>query len=312
MMLLQVRRRMTARDLAERLEVSERTIHRDMEALSAAGVPVFAERGAGGGWTLPDGYETDLTGLSPDEVQAVFLTRPSRLLADLGLDRAAEGAAAKLLAALPSGQRRGAEFISQRIHIDAAGWGQPDERTAALPALQDALWRDRQAVITYQSNDSEPFERLLSPLGLVAKGSVWYLVALVDGGIRTYRVSRMPAVRVTDLPCERPQDFDLAKYWTEQSREFIASLPRYPALVRVAPEIVPRLRFAGRFARIERQESPATDGWSKVEIRFETIDEAREYVLGFGGFIEVLEPAELREVVIAQAKAVLEFYGTRR
>lgn len=309
MLLLQVRRRMTSRELAERLEVSERTIHRDMESLSAAGVPVIAVRGAGGGWTLPEGYQTNLTGLNQDEIKALFLTGPSRLLSDLGLHDAAEGASIKLLAALPSAHRRDASFIRQRIHLDAAGWSQPEERSSALPVLQDALWRDRRAYLTYQRDGGENVERLVDPLGLVAKGSIWYLLAAVEGEIRTYRVSRVRSARVADEPCRRPEDFDLAAHWAQASRDFIANLPRYPARVRVAPEIIPRLRLAGRFARVESVGPPAVDGWSEAEIRFETLEEAREYVLGFGGHIEVLEPAELRQVVIQEALAVLQFYA---
>src|SRR5262249_53478914 len=155
---------------------SERTIHRDMGALGAAGVPVTAERGTGGGWRLIEGYRTNLTGLNAAEIRALFLAKPPRLLADLGLDKAAEAALIKLLAALPSGSRQGAEDIRQRIHVDVPGWGRGAESVPCLPALQEAIWQERRARITYEREDAT-VERLVDPLGLVAKGRVWYLVA---------------------------------------------------------------------------------------------------------------------------------------
>src|SRR5882762_9852255 len=174
LLLLQVHRRMTARELASRLEVSERTIHRDMEALSAAGFPVFAERGNGGGWMLVEGYKTNLTGLNRDEIQALFLTKPLRLLADLGLDRAANAAMIKLSAALPPAHRDNAEHASERIHIDITGWNRSEEGVQLLPVLQQAVWQERKLKFTYERGGGcDPVDRFADPLGLVAKGSVW-------------------------------------------------------------------------------------------------------------------------------------------
>jgi predicted DNA-binding transcriptional regulator YafY len=309
LLLLQTYRRLTARQLSERLEVSERTIHRDMEALSVSGIPLVAARGAGGGWTLPGSYRTDLTGLRQDEVQALFLTGPPRVLSDLGLHAALDGALVKLMAALPVQHRRDADFIRQRIYIDSAPWRPAEERAAVLPLLREALWRDRRLVISYQRSDSVLVDRLVDPLGLVAKSGLWYLVAAVDGEIRTYRVSRIDAAHLADEACVRPSAFDLAGFWTQSSAQFIAGLPRYPAQVRVTGEVVPRLRFGGRFARIEQVNPPDADGWSRVDIRFETIDEACEFCLGFGPGLEVLEPLELRERVIRLARETVEFYA---
>src|SRR5438477_2763226 len=143
LLLLQVHRRTTASELAKRLEVSERTIYRDMDALGAAGVPVTAERGVGGGLMLMGPYRTNLTGLNEAEIQALFLTKPSTLLADLGLDKASDAALVKLLAALPSMSRQGAEYVQQRIHIDVQGWNRPEEAVPCLPLLQEAIWQER-------------------------------------------------------------------------------------------------------------------------------------------------------------------------
>jgi len=315
LLLLQVHHRRTARELARRLEVSERTIYRDMEALSGVGIPVVAERGGGGGWALLDEYRTNLTGLNEAEIRALFLAKPARLLADLGLDKAAEAALIKLLAALPGGQRRDAEYIRQRIHVDAAGWRRSEEAVPFLPTLQEAIWRERKLYLSYQRDDSRglsatnPFERLADPLGLVAKGSVWYLVAAVEGEARTYRVSRVQDARLTGEPCLRPPDFDLAAYWAQSSAEFLANLPRYPATVRVAPEVLARLRYVWRYARIERVDPPDEAGWARVAVIFEVEEEACACVLSLGPQVEVLEPPELRRQVIDLAERTVALYA---
>lgn len=307
LLLLQVHRRLTGRDLAARLEVSARTVHRDMEALSAAGVPVYARRGAGGGWALTDGWRTATPGLTEAEIRALFLANPPRLLADLGLAAAADAGSIKLLAALPSVHRRGAEDVRQRIHLDVAGW-HPGEADAVptLPALHEAVWAERRVRLTYRPQLGEAKERLVEPLGLVAKGTTWHLVAAIDGAPRTYRVSRIAAAWITDEPFARPADFDLAACWERSKAGFVAGLPRYAATVRVDPAILPRLGFAGRFARIEPAPTPDPDGWVRVAIRFQFAEDAREYVLGFGPRIEVLDPPELRDDVVALARAIVE------
>ncbi len=313
MLLLQARGRLTARDLAERLEVSERTIHRDMTALSGAGVPVYAERGAGGGWALLDDYRTDLTGLTEAEVQALFLAAPPRLLADLGLRRAADGALIKLLAALPALSRRGAEDARQRIHVDTSGWRRSEESAPCLPTVQEAVWQGRQLRLTYRKgdDDGELVERLVDPLGLVAKGAVWYLVAAVAGEPRTYRVSRISAAALCERPCARPPDFDLAAYWARSSAGFTARLPRYPMMLRVAPDVLPRLEGAARsaWARVESVGLPESDGWRTARVMGETEEEACALVLRFGAGVEVVEPLELRERVIALAVGIVGFYA---
>ena len=308
-LLLQSRGRLTARELAWRLEVSERTIHRDMEALSGAGVPVVAERGAGGGWSLLGEYRTNLTGLSEAEVQSLFVTRPTRLLADLKLEKAAEGALLKLLAALPAAFRRGAEQARQRIHVDVTGWNGAREAAPLLHVLQDAVWQERKLRMTYGRGECGAAERLVDPLGLVAKGGVWYLVAAVGGDVRSYRVSRIEGAELLDAPALRPAGFDLAAFWEQSAAQFRAHLPRYRATVRVRPEIVPRLPYAGRFARVEQTGHTDEEGWVHAVLRFDVEEMACEYALGFGTQLEVLEPAALREKVLQAAQEVVAFYG---
>lgn len=307
LLLLQTHRRLTGRELARRLEVSARTIHRDMQALGMAGVPVVAERGSGGGWALLDGYHTNLTGLNEAEIRALFASRSSRLLADLGLQQAEEGALIKLLAALPAISRQDAEYARQRFYVDASGWTRPEEAIPHLATLQDAVWRERRLRFTYERGEGG-VERVADPLGLVVKGSVWYLVAYIEGGARTYRVSRIQSAEALDESFRRPPDFDLVAYWEQSAKEFRANLPRYPARVRVEPGLVGYLRHAGRYVRVERVESPEADGWVPVTLIFEEDHAACEFALGFGARIEVVEPEELRARVIQQARAVVAFY----
>jgi len=309
MLLLQVQHRITARELAERLEVSERTILRDMEALSQSGIPVFAERGTNGGWQLMENYEANLTGLSLAEIQSLFLTKPPRLLADLGLRQAAETALIKLFAALPSIYRRDAEFVRQRIHIDGAGWQRSREDLTYLPIAQEAIWQQKKLKMTYRRADDSISERTVDPLGLVAKGNAWYLVALANGDYRTYRISRVTAATVGDETCARPEGFDLAAYWEKSSQEFRASLPRYPVVVRAAPGLLERMKWTGRFTNATRLKDSDSSGWQTVQMQFDADWEARDYLLGCGTDVEVISPPELREQIAQAAQSVVDLYA---
>lgn len=303
---------MTSRSLAERLEVSERTIHRDMEALSFSGIPVVAERGSNGGWSLLGEYRTNLTGLNQAEIQSLFVTQPPKLLADLRLQKASEGALLKLLAALPAMYRQGAEQARRRIHIDTGGWARQEEAVPLLPVLQDAIWSERRLRFTYQRGPgSDDVEREVDPLGLVAKGSAWYLVAGVGESVLTYRISRMVRAEVLDQRCAVPAGFDLAAYWEQSTTKFQSAPGNYIAKFRVEPEVFLRLRFAGRFARVGDTAETDPDGWKRVSVGFDVAEMAVEYALSFGSKLEVIEPRSLREKVIAAAKEVLDFYSDR-
>lgn len=311
LLLLQIHRRLTSHELAERLEVSERTIHRDMEALSIAGIPVFSERGTGGGWSLIDGYQSKLTGLSEAEVQALFLTRPAGLLADLGLDKASAAGLIKLQASLPLPHQRDATFAQERIHIDLTGWNNAKEAVPVLPTLLEAVWNERKLQITYNRGECETVERVLDPLGLVAKGSAWYLVARVEDSFRSYRVSRVQSATVLPVPCERPAAFDLAAYWQESAREFKEKFPRYAVTLRVHPDFVMHLYLVGRFSRVEKIEEPETDSWRQAIIVFQVEEMAVQGLLGLGANIEIVEPPELRAKIIEEAEKLLAFYQRR-
>ncbi len=306
LLLLQVHRRATARELAKRLEVSERTILRDMDALSGSGVPVVAERGVGGGWSLLEEYQTKLNGLSAAEIQSLFLARPARLMADLGLKQQAEAAFIKLQAALPAGSRHQAEFARQRILIDTSGWRDAAESIACLPVLLDALWRERQVRFSYRRLGCDMSERVGEPLGLVAKGSAWYLVAAVDSEPRTYRVSRISAAAVLEQPIARPAEFDLASYWERSAVEFREKLPRYFATFLVNPSAMPWVRYRGW--RLEEETEEA--GRVRVRLRFDVEEEAVQFALSMGGDVEVVEPRELRYKALAAALALIARYQT--
>jgi len=308
-LLLQTNHQLSSRSLAERLEVSERTIHRDMDALSGAGIPVVAERGSSGGWSLLGQYRTNLTGLNESEIESLFFAPSPKLLSDLKLQRASEGALLKLLAALPAMHRHGAERARRRIYVDSSGWARKDESVPLLPLIQDAIWSEKKIRITYERGpDCESVERELDPLGLVAKGSAWYLVGAVAGSLRSYRISRISQVVVLDVGSVTPDDFDLASYWQESSSTFKTTLPKYQATFRVSPAVFPRLHFAGRFARVGEVIERNDDGWLTVEVGFDVEEMACEYALGFGANLKVVSPISLKEKVIEAASRVVESY----
>jgi predicted DNA-binding transcriptional regulator YafY len=304
LLLLQVKGRLTARALAERLEVSERTILRDMDALSSAGVPLTADRGVGGGWQLLDGYETKLTGLTAPEIRSLFFARPPKVLADLGLGESAEAAWLKLEAALPGDARRHAEFVRERILIDPRGWRDSSDSVASLPVLLDGVWRERQLRFLYESGLGEPGERLVDPLGLVARGRTWYLIASRTGELRTYRVSRIKNARVEDSPSRRPEGFDLATYWEQSAREFREHLPRYYATFLVEPSVLRWVRYRGW--RLE--EEVAQGERVRIRLRFDAEEEGLQFGLSFGADVAVIEPVQLRDKVRAEAERLVRSY----
>jgi predicted DNA-binding transcriptional regulator YafY len=302
-LLLQVHGRLTARGLAERLEVSERTVLRDMDALAAAGVPVVADRGPGGGWRLIDGYQTKLTGLTGTEIQTLFFAHPPQLLAALGLGPAAEAARLKLQAALPAASQHQAERARRAILIDPRGW-QESQSLTSLPVLLDALWRARRVRFTYERALGEANERLVDPLGLVARGSVWYLVASRDEELRTYRVSRIREAVLDGQESKTPSNFDLAAYWESSTQEFRERLPRYYATFLVAPSVMRWARYRGWRLEEERAEGNRV----RIRVRFDVEEEALQFALSLGADAEVIEPQELRNKVLEAARGTIEGY----
>ncbi len=234
LLLLQARGRLTAAELAAELEVSERTIHRDVEALSASGIPIYADRGAHGGIRLVDGYRTRLTGMTGEEAEALFLAGLPGPAAELGLGTVVAAAQLKVLASLPTELRARASRLVERFHLDAGDWFRASQPVPHLGALSDAVWNATRIAIQYDRGEG-PARRLLEPLGLVLKAGTWYVVAAVDGQVRTYRVSRVVSVEPGTDRFERPEGFDLATYWTDSAAAFERDAPRIDVEVRVRP-----------------------------------------------------------------------------
>jgi predicted DNA-binding transcriptional regulator YafY len=310
-MLLQTRGQMTASELAERLEVSTRTIYRDLDALSGAGVPVYAERGPHGGCALMDSYRTNLTGLKENEVRALFMLTVPGLLSDLGADKASEAALLKLAAALPAPFRQDAQEVRQRLYLDPAAWFQPEEPVPHLPLIQEAVWQQCRLRLTYRRGDGRWVERLLDPYGLVAKASIWYLVAAMFGHIRTYRVSRIQEVEMSDSHFQRPDDFDLAAYWQEWCTRFEGRRRQYQVTVRATPAGVPLLvqTFGeGIHTLLAQAEPPDENECVTLTLTFDSPDSACRQLLGLGTAVEGLQPLGLRDRLHQRATELFVFY----
>lgn len=307
MLMLQNGGKKSTRYLAEQLEVSERTIIRDMESLSSAGIPVYAERGSLGGWVLEESYRTNLTGMTHDELISLLVTSHSPLIGDLGIRKHFDAAYQKLLASSPRSIRQDAEMIREKIHIDGAGWHSYRESHPYLTVLQEALWLDRITRIQYMKGE-ERVERMIHPLGLVAKRSTWYVVAESQGELRTYRVSRIVDAVITEEAFERPADFNLADYWEESLTRFMQNLPQYPAQVRMSLNLTERLKRE-RYVKILRCDMDnQQSGWIAADLEFNTLESASAILLSCGAEIEVIAPQELREHVSTAAKAITRLY----
>jgi predicted DNA-binding transcriptional regulator YafY len=310
LLLLQHRGRQTADELAVALEVSPRTIYRDLEALSAAGVPVYAEPGRHGGVQLVDGYRTRLTGLTRKEAEALFATGMPGPAGELGLGTVLGAAQLKLLAALPKELADRATSARQRFHFDAPAWFRGSRNDPHLAPLASAVWDDQRVDVRYRHPGSkEPVPRTLDPFGLVCKAGVWYLVARRDGELRTYRVSRVQEVVVRDDQFERPPDFDLAQYWQESVSGFEAMQPPVAVEVRATRWAVDELRWLTRTSGVVLTEPEVVhDEWTVCAVAFESADDAYRDLLRLGGDVEVVAPAELRERMSDTAHALTQIY----
>ncbi len=316
LLLLQTRGRVTAQSLSKRLEVSERTIYRDLVSLSMAGVPVYAERGPGGGWSLLEDYRTNLNRLSEAEVNTLFMSGGAGPLKDLGLGKAREDAMLKLLAALPSVYRRNAEMARQRIHLDPASWFHHNEPVPHLSLLQEAIWNDRRLRLTYlRGGDNTLNERLVNPYGLVAKASIWYLVCTTaesGGEIRVYRVSRIQTAELIEEYFERSADFDLPAFWNTWLTSFERSRYAYAVKLRALPEhlaIVSANLGDGVHPIEQESDAPDEQGRILLHLYFESIWQARLHLLDLGAMVEVIEPRELRENIADYATRIAGLYG---
>lgn len=317
LLLLQANGRMTAAQLAERLEVSVRTIYRDLEALSGAGVPVYAEPGPGGGCQLVDGYRTRLTGLTADEAQAMALSGLPTAAAELGLGTVLAAAQIKVEAALPPELRSRSVRMRERFHLDAPGWFKRPEEVPHLATLAQGVWEERQVEIHYQRWDHEQgvqrdAERTIEPLGLVLKAGTWYVVALAEGDLRTYRVSRVQTATLLGEHFHRPEDFDLTAYWAQSQAAFAERMLQHEVVAMVRADHLHELRWALDPAGAERAHAsagePDHDGWVRIVVPTERPEYALYGLLSMGGSAEIVEPPWLRERAAEEIAAAAARY----
>lgn len=296
LLLLQTRGQLTVTELAEKLEVSGRTVQRDAQALATAGVPILSVRGPAGGYRLDGGYRTKLTGLDAAEVEALFVG-PA---ADLGLGHELAAARLKLLASLPADLQERAGRAEQLFHVDTQRWFREQERVPHLPVIAGALWRGRRLDIRYREGTAI-VSRRLDPLGLISKVGVWYLLARRRGEERVYRVSRIVSARERPEPSTRPANFNLATAWAHRSEAFERGHTRLEVTVRVRRSQVRYLRAA---RIVEEGERPT------VIAQFEGIDHAFHNLLAYGAHAEVLAPQALRERIAAEAAETAALYAS--
>jgi predicted DNA-binding transcriptional regulator YafY len=297
LLLLQTRGQLTAAEISSALEVSVRTVHRDVESLTAAGVPVEAVRGPAGGYRLAGGYRTRLTGLTADEAEALFAAGIPGPAAELGLGGELAAARLKVLAALPHELQERATRASRLFHLDTRGWFRAEDTVPHLPALASAVWSGRRVRLRYREG-GKLVQRTVDPLGLVLKGGAWYLVAHRSAGMRVYRVSRVASVRALETELRRPSDFELRRFWDEWSRDFEQRLARVQVTVRVHEDV---RRF------LPGEPAIAEDG--TAVIWFSHLGDAYRELLRFGSQVEVLEPVELRERIAATGRDVAALYA---
>ncbi|GAA4575876.1 WYL domain-containing protein [Planotetraspora kaengkrachanensis] len=298
---------MTAAQLAAELEVSVRTVYRDVESLHAAGVPLYGDAGHSGGYQLVAGYRTRLTGLSAPEAEALFLSGVPGPAAELGLGSALAAAQLKLRAALPTELRAQADRMRSRFHLDAPGWYAQDDEVPHLPQVADAVWNSRVLDVRYRRwKAPTDVDRRLEPYGLVLKAGRWYVVA--GPGPRTYRVDQILALDVRDEEFAPPEDFDLGAYWEGYQADFHSRLRRGEAIVRLAPQAASRLTGAAAQALAETGTEEA-DGWIRAVLPIESQDHAHGTFLAMGAEVEVLGPPELRARLAATSRALAARYA---
>jgi predicted DNA-binding transcriptional regulator YafY len=302
---------MTARDLADELEVSERTIYRDIDALCVAGVPVYSDSGHHGGYALLENYQTNLTGLTKDELRALFMLGNLLPLADLGLSKELRSALLKISASSPQSSREDDELIQQCFYFDPLWWQQTDSRVPHLEVVQEAVWNRIKLNIVYRTFHPLEIRSMVAPYGLVAKAGTWHLVAARKESIHVYRVSDLLDARLSNETFDRPPNFDLHRFWDHWREDYEAQLSDFKATVRVAPSFIPILpRYFGY--QIEKKISqagpPDSEGWLKLELAFESFNAARDRILGFGRGVEVLAPQALQKSVCDYAEQIVNLY----
>ncbi|MFG1694644.1 helix-turn-helix transcriptional regulator [Nonomuraea sp. NPDC049309] len=313
LLLLQTRGRMTAPEIAAELEVSVRTVYRDIEALSAAGVPVYADRGPAGGYQLLDGYRTRLNGLTAEEASSLFLAGLPGPAAELGLTEVVANAELKLLAALPPEPRTQAARMRERFLLDVPSWYRSADDVPHLTEVAEAVWGQRPLHMTYRRWGKQVVDRVIHPYGLVLKGGSWYLVAAPPGASpRTYRVARILTLETLPGHFTRPEDFDLATFWAEYAKEFRARLYTAEAVIRLAPGRGDLLAYTMGAdvvaAALAAADPPDPEGWVTLTLPVESLTYARWQLLRMGTDVEVIGPPELRAMMAEAAADLAKLY----
>ncbi len=305
MMLLQTRGKLTAQVLAQELNVSRRTILRDVNALSLAGVPIYCEGGHGGGIALDEHYRTKLTGLHTQEVKALFITNNQTVLRDVGLNDAAEQLLIKLLATLPETHRLTVDHIRQRLMIDPTWWWHNSETPPFWDDLQQGVYEDRVIEVTYERYEGDVVERVLEPYSLVNKSSHWYLVARRAGEFRTYRVSRLQTLHLRDQHFVRQPDFDLQSYWRSHLAEFVESFSEYQCVLHIHPqrEAFVKWLMPGRWHMVGEVDAA---GWVTLKLMMDSVLLAKMLVFGLGDAVSIVSPPELADAVLADARMIVQ------
>jgi len=310
LLLLQAKGRVTAAALADELEVSVRTVYRDLQALANAGVPVFAESGPCGGCQLLPGYRSPLDALTPDEADALLVLGVPRPLRELGLGGLIDSAQQRVSqAAAPRRPRPGPGAL---VHLDMPRWFHPVEDTPHLLALARAVRLARRTEIAYVSGANQRSRRhSIEPLGIVNKAGVWYVVAGTARGTTVFRVGRIREAVITDVDFIRPSSFGLEAFWSTWSSEFAASRPRLAVQVRAAPQafrVLPEVLGDGVRPALETAGPPDDEAWRVLELTFEHVNAAAHRLIALGALIEVLSPVEVRDAMVEAAQQVLELY----
>ncbi|WP_250035737.1 helix-turn-helix transcriptional regulator [Paractinoplanes maris] len=313
LLLLQTRGRMTAQDLAGELEVSVRTVYRDIDSLSAAGVPVYADRGPAGGYQLLDGYRTRLTGLTSDEAGTLFLAGMPGPAAELGLGSVLAAAQLKLRASLTGELADRADRVRERFHLDAPGWFRAGEPVPHLSTVADAVWSGRRIEVRYRRwKAPREVTRTLHPLGVVLKAGRWYLVAATETRTTAYRVSNILEAALLNEPAVRPAGFELAAFWQEWTERYEQSVYTGTATVRMTAAALARMAFVfpPEMARVARAEAGEPDGtgWLVTRVPIESVRHGHIELLKLGAEAEVLDPPELRAAFTETARGLASTY----
>ncbi|SDY02062.1 Predicted DNA-binding transcriptional regulator YafY, contains an HTH and WYL domains [Evansella caseinilytica] len=306
--LLQNHGKVSTNQIAGYLNVSNRTVLRDMDTLSALGIPIVAERGRAGGWRLMEHFRSELSGMSLTELKSLFVLPSEKVFEDLGLATKGVDIRLNLLSGMQGNRKTGVAPYLEKIYIDTGTWKPSRQKIKSFETVQQAVFEEKKLRMTYKNASGLQSERLVFPLGLVAKGSTWYLIAASEQWeIRNFRLSRINKAEIVHEPFTRPAHFSLAAYWKQSKEQFVQSLPSFPATVLAHQSMINRLTFTGKFID-NLQIIKEGEEWVQVKLSFHDEQEIVEYVLGFGDRMKLLEPVHLIDQVVKQARAVLQQY----